>query len=728
MKKRKKFLNHLITAPLIITSTSLIAISCTGGNNQEQEITAEVTFKDGETEVSKTTFKGREEFSINLENHVPFGYDLKENQTLLYDVKQNTSITVQVQQKSTKFSLVDRATRQELAKVEGFFTDRDEKLTAFLQVNLPANYQLDSRFTLDGVHLFEDNTVFLSKSTTNYTTTLNFKLQDNTVVKTITLNLDKNSLLSLSNYVPAGYELVDKSQRITFNQSNDFVVKKVEASQSTPRKSDVINQDKVVLDQSNNTRNSITINGPAYILDTLNLSRTTFPSDVVFNSSFSVNGYTFLNVVVKSYDDALGTLSFSSTVVNSSNPSVTGEFDFNLSGLQQTKRIFSVGTDFNENSLYSKKLTNATADQLSKEEILSGLKSFTGVDQEFTVNYDLLDLIRKNRVFVNTMQIQDNGTKLNLNLDLLSKRLENGEVTETKVRLIDKEIDFNTGYSLGGELSYILNNKVSVASLTGSNDQKQYPSYYWGRTKKEIDLANTLLQFDPTFFNNQQVKKTTNDKVIQVKYENLVPNDLTGELTFDAYLVALDSTANDGNIQSSRRRFTVGGLNKLNTKMSLTDPVLSKFDLSVKSSGSKSIIANLVKSNSTDTNFTNKNAGSLFKALSFTFLLSEVDEAKQNSFWDLKFNNVDLQSAYDSETKLLKQNGNELFAPYKIEVEPISFSNYSLEGTTVKFTLNVNLKVTLFAGDDKYEFTKSFQFVNPLSTSSSSSSSSSSSR
>lgn len=93
---------------------------------------------------------------------------------------------------------------------------------------------------------------------------------------------------------------------------------------------------------------------------------------------------------------------------------------------------------------------------------------------------------------------------------------------------------------------------------------------------------------------------------------------------------------------------------------------------------------------------------------------------KNSSFWDLKFNNVDLQSAYDSETKLLKQNGNELFAPYKIEVEPISFSNYSLENTTVKFTLNVNLKVTLFAGDDKYEFTKSFQFVNPLSTSSSS--------
>lgn len=88
-----------------------------------------------------------------------------------------------------------------LLKLKVFFTDRDEKLTAFLQVNLPANYQLDSRFTLDGVHLFEDNTVFLSKSTTNYTTTLNFKLQDNTVVKTITLNLDKNSLLSLSNYV-----------------------------------------------------------------------------------------------------------------------------------------------------------------------------------------------------------------------------------------------------------------------------------------------------------------------------------------------------------------------------------------------------------------------------------------------------------------------------------------------------------------------------------------------
>lgn len=722
MKKKKKFLNHLITAPLIITSTSLIAISCTGGSNQGQEITAEVTFKDGETEVSKTTFKGREEFSINLENHVPFGYDFKENQTLLYDVKQNTSVTVQVQQKLTKFSLVDRATRQELAKVEGFFTDRDEKLTAFLQVNLPANYQLDSRFTLDGVHLFEDNTVFLSKSTTNYTTTLNFKLQDNTVVKTVTLNLDKNSLLSLSNYVPAGYELVDKSQRITFNQSNDFVVKKVEASQSTPRKSDVINQDKVVLDQSNNTRNSITINGPAYILDTLNLSRTTFPSDVVFNSSFSVNGYTFLNVVVKSYDDALGTLSFSSTVVNSSNPSVTGEFDFNLSGLQQTKRIFSVGTNFNVNSLYSKKLTNATADQLSKEEVLSGLTSFTGVDQEFTVNYDLLDLIRKNRVSVNTMQIQDNGTKLNLNLDLLSKRLENGEVTETNVRLIDKEIDFNTGYSLDGELSYILNNKVSVASLTGSNVRKEYPSYYWGRTKKGIELAQTLLQFDPTFVNNQQVK-TTNDKVIQVKYENLVPNDLTGELTFDAYLVALDSTANDGNIQSSRRRFTVGGLNKLNTEMSLTDSVLSKFVLSVKSSGNKSIIANLVKSNSTDTNFTNKDTGSLFKALSFTFLLSETDEAEQknSSFWDLKFNNVDLQSAYDSETKLLKQNGNELFAPYKIEVEPISFSNYSLENTTVKFTLNVNLKVTLFAGDDKYEFNKRFRFDNQtLSTSSSS--------
>lgn len=317
------------------------------------------------------------------------------------------------------------------------------------------------------------------------------------------------------------------------------------------------------------------------------------------------------------------------------------------------------------------------------------------------------------------MQIQDNGTKLNLNLDLLSKRLENGEVTETNVRLIDKEIDFNTGYSLGGELSYILNNKVSVASLTGSSVQKEYPSYYWGRTKKGIDLANTLLQFDPTFFNNQQVKKTTNDKVIQVKYENLVPNDLTGELTFDAYLVALDSTANDGNIQSSRKRFTVGGLNKLNTE---TDPVLSKFNLSVKSSENKSIIANLVKSNSTDTNFTNKDTGSLFKALSFTFLLSETDEAKQNNFWDLKFDNVDLQSAYDSETKLLKQNnGNELFAPYKIEVEPISFSNYSLENTTVKFTLNVNLKVTLFAGDDKYEFTKSFRFDNQtLSTSSSS--------
>lgn len=164
--------------------------------------------------------------------------------------------------------------------------------------------------------------------------------------------------------------------------------------------------------------------------------------------------------------------------------------------------------------------------------------------------------------------------------------------------------------------------------------------------------------------------------------------------------------------------------------MSLTDPVLSKFDLSVKSSGSKSIIANLVKNNSTDTNFTNKNTGSLFKALSFTFLLSEADETRQNSsFWDLKFNNVDLQSAYDSETKLLKQNGNELFAPYKIEVEPISFSNYSLSGTTVKFTLNANLKVTLFAGDDKYEFTKSFRFDNQtLSTSSSSSSSSSSSR
>lgn len=606
-----------------------------------------------------------------------------------------------------------------LLKLKVFLLIENEKLTAFLQVNLPANYQLDSRFTLDGVHLFEDNTVFLSKSTTNYTTTLNFKLQDNTIVKTVTLNLDSNSLLSLSNYVPAGYELVDKSQRITFNQSNDFVVKKVETSQSTPRKSDVINQDKVVLDQSNNTRNSITINGPAYILDTLNLSRTTFPSDVVFNSSFSVNGYTFLNVVVKSYDDALGTLSFSSTVVNSSNPSVTGKFDFNLSGLQQTKRIFSVGTDFNENSLYSRKLTNATANQLSKEEVLSGLTSFTGVDQEFTVNYDLLDLIHKNRVSVNTMQIQDNGTKLNLNLDLLSKRLENGEVTETNVRLIDKEVSFNTGYSLDGELSYILNNKVSVASLTGSSVQKEYPSYYWGRTKKEIELANTLLQFDPTFVNNQQVK-TTNDKVIQVKYENLVPNDLTGELTFDAYLVALDSTANDGNVQSSRRRFTVGGLNKLNTE---TDPVLSKFDLSIKSSGNKSIIANLVKNNSTDTNFTNKDTGSLFKALSFTFLLSEADEVEQknNSFWDLKFNSVDLQSAYDSETKLLKQNGNELFAPYKIEVEPISFSNYSLSGTTVKFTLNVDLKVTLFAGDDKYEFTKSFRFDNQtLSTSSSS--------
>ncbi|MFA7700115.1 hypothetical protein [Mycoplasmopsis synoviae] len=721
MKKRKKFLNHLITAPLIITSTSLIAISCTGGSNQGQEITAEVTFKDGETEVSKTTFKGREEFSINLENHVPFGYDLKENQTLLYDVKQNTSVTVQVQQKLTKFSLVDRATRQELAKVEGFFTDRDEKLTAFLQVNLPANYQLDSRFTLDGVHLFEDNTIFLSKLTTNYTTTLNFKLQDNTVVKTVTLNLDSNSLLSLSNYVPVGYELVNKSQKITFNQSNDFVVKKVKASQSTPRKSDVINQDKVVLDQSNNTRNSITINGPAYILDTLNLSRTTFPSDVVFNSSFSVNGYTFLNVVVKSYDDALGTLSFSSTVVNSSNPSVTGEFDFNLSGLQQTKRIFSVGTKFNQNLLYSRKLTNATADQLSKEEVLSGLTSFTGVDQEFTVNYDLLDLIRKNRVFVNTMQIQDNGTKLNLNLDLLSKRLENGKVTETNVRLIDKEIDFNTEYSLGGELSYILNNKVSVASLTGSSVKKEYPSYYWGRTKKGVELANTLLQFDPTFFNNQQVKKTTNDKVIQVKYENLVPNDLTGELTFDAYLVALDSTANDGNIQSSRRRFTVDGLNKLNTE---TDSVLNNFVLSVKSSGNKSIIANLVKSNSTDTNFTNKDTGSLFKALSFTFLLSEAEAEQNSSFWDLKFNNVDLQSAYDSETKLLKQNGNELFAPYKIEVEPISFSNYSFDGTTVKFTLNVNLKVTLFAGHNKYEFTKSFHFADQTLKSSSSSSSS----
>ncbi|MFL1037850.1 hypothetical protein ACJOMK_05155, partial [Mycoplasmopsis synoviae] len=101
-----------------------------------------------------------------------------------------------------------------------------------------------------------------------------------------------------------------------------------------------------------------------------------------------------------------------------------------------------------------------------------------------------------------------------------------------------------------------------------------------------------------------------------------------------------DRTANHGNIQSSRRKFTVGGLNRINTEMTLTDPVLSKFNLSIESSGSKSIIANLVKSNSRDRKFTTKNGGSLFKALSFTFLLSEVDEAKQNSFWDLKFNNV----------------------------------------------------------------------------------------
>ncbi|UBX97273.1 hypothetical protein [Mycoplasmopsis synoviae] len=55
-------------------------------DNKEKVIRAEVIFLEDQKFISEKIFNNKNELNINLEDHVPFGYKIKENQKSIYNL------------------------------------------------------------------------------------------------------------------------------------------------------------------------------------------------------------------------------------------------------------------------------------------------------------------------------------------------------------------------------------------------------------------------------------------------------------------------------------------------------------------------------------------------------------------------------------------------------------------------------------------------------------------
>ncbi|MHA3859155.1 hypothetical protein ACX1M3_00510 [Mycoplasma sp. Z463D] len=289
--------------------------------------------------------------------------------------------------------------------------------------------------------------------------------------------------------------------------------------------------------------NGVAINKHLELLKLLNLSNKMSAYDVynaINNKSFSNQDYKINKILVKSFSDEKGTLSFG--VEGTFKDADLKNLTFELSGLYVYEVVSNITIKFNTDKIISEKKQPEYFINKPYNDIKPYLSDFS-----IYSNGENNDLLTNNNFDIKKFTVVKNKdayvVDINIDYNVWTMIEGNNPTSVTKAAFFGSNQRSVSGlsYNETDYLNYVLKNKVQ-RNENGMEISKYYASYFEGRKLEGVDLTSELFTITDGF-------DTYNEVPIGLESE-FRADDINGTLTMNISL-SLEGNRSDEKYQSS---------------------------------------------------------------------------------------------------------------------------------------------------------------------------------